>query len=92
MRSNEHVTGSEPETRSGAMSRTHAGGMAGDGPLAVPAPVAWLCVVIPSDQNISRTPSWNTRFELARTPLIEPKAGFVCTPVAKSNVATVFTP
>ena len=45
-----------------------------------------------ANQNMSRTPSWITRFELARTPLIEPKAGFVCAPVTKSKVATVFTP
>lgn len=43
-------------------------------------------------QNVMRAPSWITRFELGRTPLIEPKAGFVCTPVAKSKVAVVFTP
>ena len=29
-------------------------------------------------QNVNRTPSWITRNELARTPLIEPNAGFVC--------------
>ena len=51
-----------------------------------------VCDAVRSDQNVSRTPSWITRFELARTPLIEPKAGLVCTPVAKSKVATVFTP
>jgi len=45
-----------------------------------------------ANQNLSRTPSWITRFELARTPLIEPKAGLVWRPVAKSNVAVVFTP
>jgi len=44
------------------------------------------------NQNVKRTPSWITRFELARTPLIDPKAGLVWTPVAKSKVATVFTP
>ena len=49
----------------------------------------------PANQNVSRTPSWITRFELARTAvlvLMAPKAGFVCSSVAKSNVATVFTP